>query len=665
MAIYPDRKDAMSGLFSKTARAVGRNGLSYRLLSYILVCSTVLAMIITVLQLAWDYRKDVAVIEDSIGQIEASFLQPIAASLWNLDEEQVKVQIEGIMNLPNMQFVMVKEMLGNSEVPLLTQGVERESYDISREFNLTYQGEVVGKLFVAASLEQIYQRLIEKSVLIMVSQTIKTLVVSFCILIIIYYLVVRHLNRIAHYAQKLNLDRLTTELTLEGRPLPRKKPDELDTLVATLNQMRTRLLDEFAARHQAAEQLQQERDFSATLINSANMVICCMEPDLNIASINPAAILLTGYHQQEILQHNWLDLFVSKEQRDQLAATLADHGSIEDKEVMMHDQQGHELVLQWTFAPFYEGPNLKYLIGFGYDITRLKKVEREIIQLNEQLEGKVVERTRSLSDANDQLGKAYDDLKQAQQTLVESEKMASLGSLVAGVAHEINTPIGISVTASSYLQERVADFKQHIESKQLSRSYLTEFTVNLDESMQLLQGNLRRASELIASFKQVAVDQSSEARYNFSLADNLHQVVVSLGHKLKKAQCEVDIQCDPKLSIFSFPGSFTQIYSNLILNSINHGFDNWDKPKKITIKVEQQGEELLIDYSDNGRGIPPEILPRIFDPFVTSKRGQGGSGLGTHIIYNLVVQLLRGRINCISEPEQGAQFHIRLPIQHN
>ncbi|HEH9417697.1 TPA: PAS domain S-box protein [Aeromonas sobria] len=655
----------MSGLFSKTAKAVGRNGLSYRLLSYILVCSTVLALIITTLQLAWDYRKDVAVIEDSIGQIEASFLQPIAASLWNLDEEQVKVQIEGIMNLPNMQFVMVKEMLGNSEVPLLTQGVERESYDISQEFNLTYQGEIVGKLFVAASLEQIYQRLIEKSVLIMVSQTIKTLVVSFCILIIIYYLVVRHINRIAHYAQKFNLDRLDMELELEGRPQPRQKMDELDTLVSTLNQMRTRLRDELVARHQAVEQLQQERDFSATLINSANMIICCMEPNLTIASINPAAILLTGYHQQELLQHNWLDLFVSPNKRAEITGILSADGSLSDKEVIMHDQQAHELVLQWTFVPFYDGPNLKYQIGFGYDITQLKKVEREIIQLNEQLEGKVVERTRSLSEANGQLGKAYDDLKQAQQTLVESEKMASLGSLVAGVAHEINTPIGISVTASSYLQERVADFKSHIDSKQLSRSYLTEFTVNLDESMQLLQSNLRRASELIASFKQVAVDQSSEARYNFSLADNLHQVVVSLGHKLKKSQCEVDIQCDPKLSTFSFPGSFTQIYSNLILNSINHGFDNWDKPKKITIKVEQQGEDLLIDYSDNGRGIPPEILPRIFDPFVTSKRGQGGSGLGTHIIYNLVVQLLRGRINCISEPGNGAQFHIRLPIQHN
>ncbi|MGY3870103.1 ATP-binding protein [Aeromonas crassostreae] len=653
----------MSGLFIRTAKAIGFNGLSYRLLSYILICSTALALIITALQLVWDYRKDVALIEDSIGQIEASFLQPISASLWNLDEEQVKVQIEGIMNLPNMQFVMVKELLGSAEVPLLTQGIERDRYDISREFMLSYQGETVGKLFVAASLEQVYQRLIEKSVLILISQTIKTLVVSFCILCIIYYLVVRHLHRIAHYAEQFNLERLDVPLTLEGRPLPRRKPDELDTLVATLNEMRSRLQDELMARHQSAVQLQQERDFSATLINSANMIICCLEPDLTIASVNPAAVLLTGYHQLEIQGLNWLTLFVEEAQRDPIQARIARQEKIEDEELTMFDQDGGELTLQWTFAPFYEGEDLKYLIGFGYDITRLKRIEREITEFNEQLEGKVQERTRSLSEANDQLGKAYHDLKQAQQTLVESEKMASLGSLVAGVAHEINTPIGISVTASSYLQEQVADFKQHLEAKQLSRSYLNEFTVNLDESMQLLQGNLRRASELIASFKQVAVDQSSEARYSFNVAENLHQVVVSLGHKLKKAQCELDIQCDPKLSIFSFPGSFTQIYSNLILNSIHHGFDEWDRPKKISIRVERQGEDLVIDYADNGRGIPPHILPRIFDPFVTSKRGHGGSGLGTHIIYNLVVQLLRGRIHCSSEPGHGAQFHIRVPMQ--
>ena len=650
----------MSGLISTALR---RNSLSFRLLSYILLCSTILALLITLVQLMWDYRKDVAVIESSINQIEASFLQPIAASLWNLDEEQVKVQLEGIMNLPNMEFVMVKEILGNAEVPLISQGTKRPTYDISQEFALTYQGEQVGKLFVAASLDQIYNRLIEKSILILVSQTIKTLVVSFCIILIIYYTVVRHINRIALYAERLGIDNLTEVLELEGRQDLQQR-DELDSLAMALNRMRRRFGEELQARQQMLEQLQQERDFSATLVNSSNVLICCLEPNLSLASINPAAILLTGYAQHEMQGKNWLDLFVSPAQRASIAEQLDHLGFVDELEIHMIDQQHHELTLLWTFVPFYDGPELKYLIGFGYDITKLKRIEREITQLNEQLEAKVIERTHSLSESNEQLTLAYQNLQQAQQTLVESEKMASLGSLVAGVAHEINTPIGISVTASSYLQERVLDFKQHIESKQLSRSYLNDFVSNLDESMSLLQGNLRRASELIASFKQVAVDQSSEASYNFNVADNLHQVVVSLGYKLRKAQCDVDIHCDPSLVINSYPGSFAQIYSNLILNSVNHAFDaEWDRPKKITIVIEHNGDGLLIDYRDNGRGISPEIMPRLFEPFVTSRRGQGGSGLGTHIIYNLVVQLLRGRISCHSEPQQGAQFLIKLPVQ--
>ena len=265
------------------------------------------------------------------------------------------------------------------------------------------------------------------------------------------------------------------------------------------------------------------------------------------------------------------------------------------------DQQGEELILQWSFVPFYEGPDLKYRIAFGYDITPLKRVEREIIRLNEELEAKVDKRTRSLKESNEQLAKAYDNLKVAQQTLVESEKMASLGSLVAGVAHEINTPVGISVTAASFLQERIKDFQSKIDDKQLSRSYLTELIHTLDESTSLLQNNLRRASDLISSFKQVAVDQSSQAHYQFNVADNLHQVVVSLGHKLKKSQTEVEIQCDPKLTVLSYPGSFAQIYSNLILNSIRHGFEDWDQPKRIDINA------TIIPCMANG-----EIIPNLY-----------------------------------------------------
>ena len=653
----------MSTVFRKAIGSASPNSLSIRLLSYILACSTLLAALITMLQLFWDYRQDVGQVEDSLTQIESSFLQPIASSLWNLDEEQIKVQLEGIMNLPSMQYVEVKEVMGDSAVKLVSLGTERENYDISREFNLTYQGEVVGKLFVASSLEMIYHRLWEKSLLIMASQTVKTLVVSFCILLIFYYKVVRHLNRIANYTEQLKPGNLNIPLQLEGRQSGNLQPDELDLLAVSINRMRISLSDELDARQQVSEKLKQERDFSTTLINSSNLIICCLDTNLKIVTVNPAAVLLTGYVQEELQGASWLERFVSTPERDHLSNELTDAGILENREVTTQDQQGRELILQWNFVPFYEGADLKYRIAFGYDITPLKRVEREIIRLNEQLEAKVEQRTHSLKESNDQLGMAYDNLKMAQQSLVESEKMASLGSLVAGVAHEINTPVGISVTAASFLQERIRDFHQKIDEKQLSRSYLTELIHSLDESSQLLQNNLRRASDLISSFKQVAVDQSSQAHYKFNVADNLHQVAVSLGHQLRMSQSEMSIECDPELNIYSYPGSFAQIYSNLILNSIRHGFDEWQGERKIIIQVTRHDTELHIDYRDTGKGIDPQILPRIFDPFVTSKRGQGGSGLGTHIVYNLIVQLMHGRITCESKPDQGARFQIRLPLE--
>ena len=168
----------MTSTFRPLLKAIARNTLSLRLLSYILAVSTLLALLITLLQLFWDYRQDVGQVQNSLDQIDSSFVQPIAASLWNLDEEQILVQLEGIMNLPSMQFVEVKEMMGDSQVRLLSLGAEQSQYDLTREYTLTYQGEEVGRLFVASSLSQIYQRLIEKSLVIMVSQTIKTLVVS-------------------------------------------------------------------------------------------------------------------------------------------------------------------------------------------------------------------------------------------------------------------------------------------------------------------------------------------------------------------------------------------------------------------------------------------------------------------------------------------------------
>lgn len=638
-----------------------KHKLSNLLLSYILLCSGALAIIITLVQLTWDFQQDVGKIEESIDQIEASFLQPMAASLWNLDEEQIQIQIEGIMKLSDMQYVRVHEVIGNTEVPLIEQGVQQKEFDISKKFKLVYQGEIVGNLFVAASLEKVYDRLMAKSLLILISQTIKTMIVSICILLIIYYLVIRHINKIALHTRDIKLSSYTKKLILDGhRNL--SSPDELDDLVYLLNGMQKKIVTELTEKKIMIEELQQERDFSTTIINSSNTVICCLDSDYKIATVNPAAVILTGYSQEELLKKNWLDIFVIEKRKQEMLKKLENNEVIHNLEINMHDQMGGVNTLLWTFSAFYEGINLKYLIGFGHDITPQKQVELEIKQLNDQLEEKVNTRTAALTESNKQITETLEQLKRTQQTLVETEKMASLGGLVAGIAHEINTPIGISVTAASFLQDEIATLKSKMDDNSLTRSYVETLIERITESGRLLSNNLNRAANLVSSFKQVAVDQSSEACYSFKLAENIDQVVTSLKHKLKKADCHVHVSCPEELSIYSFPGSFVQIYSNLILNSLIHGFENWEGKCEIYIDIKRQGETLHIDYQDTGKGIPDEIADRIFEPFVTSKRGTGGSGLGTHIIYNIVKQLFKGDIQYVAEKE-GAHFKMQIPYK--
>ena len=482
-----------------------KHNLSNRLLAYILLCSGALAIIISLVQLTWDFKQDVGKIEASIDQIESSFLQPMAASLWNLDEEQIQIQIEGMMKLSDMQYVRVHEVLGNTEVPLIEQGSPQEEYDISKKFDLVYQGEVVGSLFVAASLNEVYDRLMAKSLLILVSQTIKTMIVSICILLIIYYIVIRHINKIALHTRNIKLSTHNKNLILDGRR-NLSSPDELDELVYLLNRMQKKIVAELTDKKIAIEELQQERDFSATIINSSSTVICCLDNDFKIATINPAAVILTGYSQEELHKKNWLDIFVLDDRKQEMLNKLKNNEAIHSLEIDMHDQMGEVNTLLWTFSAFYEGMNIKYLIGFGHDITAQKQIELEIKQLNDQLEEKVNTRTAALTESNKQITETLEQLKRTQQTLVESEKMASLGGLVAGVAHEINTPIGISVTAASFMQDEIATLKSKLNDNSLTRSYVEKLIERISESGRLLNNNLNLAADLVSSFKQVAVD---------------------------------------------------------------------------------------------------------------------------------------------------------------
>ncbi|EGK83759.1 multi-sensor signal transduction multi-kinase [Microcoleus vaginatus FGP-2] len=276
-------------------------------------------------------------------------------------------------------------------------------------------------------------------------------------------------------------------------------------------------------------------------------------------------------------------------------------------------------------------------------------------QFNQNLENLVQQRTSELSQT-------LEDLKSAQNKLVESEKMAALGGLVAGVAHEINTPIGIGITAASLLAEKATKFFEVYSNGQIKRSELEKFLDTAMQSSNMILSNLTRAADLIHSFKEVAVDQSSELKRTFNVKNYLEEILTSLTAQLKRTKHKIEIKCDENIVVDSYPGVVCQIVTNLVLNSLIHAYDGEDEGV-LAFDFKLEGDRLIFEYADNGKGIDPENLSKIFEPFFTTKRGQGGTGLGLHIIYNLVTQKLKGTINCTSQVNKGTKFMIEFPAK--
>jgi signal transduction histidine kinase len=296
-------------------------------------------------------------------------------------------------------------------------------------------------------------------------------------------------------------------------------------------------------------------------------------------------------------------------------------------------------------------------------MERQTEAEAEQAKLNASLEEKVKQRTSALKEANSELIQTLEKLHQFQRQMVQNEKMASLGDMVAGVAHEVNTPIGLGVTASTMMLDRLADMRKAFEDKTLKASSLSKFIAEGEENLNIIYRNLNRAAELISSFKQVAVDQSSENNRVFSFAKLMDEILMSMRPKLKKVKHQINVHCADNLLVESKAGPINQIIINLIMNSIIHGFEDMEKGQ-IDITIESVDDaKVSIEFKDNGKGIPEHLRKRIFDPFVTTKRGQGGSGLGMHLVYNLVTQALNGSISIVSEEGRGVQFRILFPVK--
>jgi signal transduction histidine kinase len=257
--------------------------------------------------------------------------------------------------------------------------------------------------------------------------------------------------------------------------------------------------------------------------------------------------------------------------------------------------------------------------------------------------------------------KHSEELQIQDEALIKSEKMASLGRLVAGVAHEINTSIGIGITASSHLSAETAIINDKYINEKMTNKNFGSYLDEVIESSLLISSNLARAAKLVMSFKQVAVDQSSKDIRAFKLKEYTDEVLQSLKPKFRKTNIEINLSCDDDLTVTGEPGAFAQIITNLIVNSLLHGFESITTGH-IDINISLKKDMVRFVYSDSGKGISKEHCDKVFDPFFTTKRGQGGSGLGLHIVYNLVVQSLQGSIKLNSAVTQGCQFIIEFPL---
>jgi len=266
----------------------------------------------------------------------------------------------------------------------------------------------------------------------------------------------------------------------------------------------------------------------------------------------------------------------------------------------------------------------------------------------------------ALNLLNNELSKTLNNLEKTQDKLIESEKMASLGGLVAGVAHEINTPLGIALTGITYFDEISHNIHQIYETQEMTQE---DFEKYLDDSKDIssqVLKNIQRASDLVQSFKQVSVDQTSEIKREFYVKDYINSIILSIHNQIKRTHITIENNIPSDVKINSYPGAFGQVITNLILNSLIHGYSNKDKGL-ISFSLKKEKNNILLHYKDNGKGIKESDLPHIFEPFFTTRRGIGGTGLGLNILYNIVKKQFGGEISCASKINEGVDFTIIIP----
>jgi PAS domain S-box-containing protein len=444
---------------------------------------------------------------------------------------------------------------------------------------------------------------------------------------------------------------------LHNRPL--SNPDLVKSLVQVFGERASSELE----RKRAEEALRNsERSFSSIFHSSpVAMSVIHIGDDYKIKDVNSAFEHLFLHKRQNAVGKNTveLNLYCDHGRQDPATNAIEKTDTNEHFETWMNRSDGRQIFVQISQNSF-SLMDEQFVTATFEDITEQFNNELTLHDLNHNLEQRVIDRTNALQKANQELASTLETLNRAQEDLVRSEKLAALGALVAGIAHELNTPIGNTLMVASTLIDQTQLFASEY-TKGLKRSMLEGYISDVGKAGDIMIRNLHRAADLVTSFKQVAVDQTSSQRRQFSLAEVIAEIVMTLWPSIKKTAFGV-IQNIPKnITMDSYPGPLGQVLTNLVNNALIHGFEGRETG---TILIEARtlpNGWIELTLQDDGIGIPSENLKRIYDPFFTTKLGAGGSGLGLNITHNIVTGLLGGRIAVASEVDAGTKFTLTLP----
>ncbi|ACV35504.1 multi-sensor signal transduction histidine kinase [Candidatus Accumulibacter phosphatis] len=416
------------------------------------------------------------------------------------------------------------------------------------------------------------------------------------------------------------------------------------------------LIFDVTERKRAEAALRESEARFATAFRASPAPMAITEIDSGrFLDVNAQLMSMFGYAREEMVGQTStaMGIWADPGHRDRMIAKLRAEGFVREAPTRFATRSGDIREALWSGEVIRVGEQ-DALLSLIYDITDRKRAEHELQRYREHLEELVGERTSDLQRANE-------DLRQAMVQLVQAEKLAALGNLVAGVAHELNTPLGNTRVVASLLAEQLREFALAIESGSVRRSQVDTFLSRGREAVDLLERNSARAADLIGHFKQVAVDQSSARRRSFDLRQTIDEMLAALRPSFKGSRHRIDVDIPPGLELDSYPGPLEQVLGNLVSNSLTHGFSGVDEGR-IELHAEASGpKHIVLRCTDNGVGIPEATINRIFEPFFTTRLGQGGSGLGLYIVYNLVTGVLGGTIEAASPTGEGTIFTLTLP----